>query len=134
MFAMLMGLKSIAPRELHGCMVQGGVTVVDVNARQSWLKARVPGALNLAPDFDAGSCRRTWARRWCSTARIPCAARRRRRRAGRNGSATRTCVSCRPALPAGSAPACRSTADTEGKGRPYPTSTSLIWITGFWLV
>ncbi|XYJ11443.1 rhodanese-like domain-containing protein [Telluria sp. B2] len=54
MFAMLMGLKSIAPRELHGCMVQGGVTVVDVNARQSWLKARVPGALNLAPDFDAG--------------------------------------------------------------------------------
>ena len=54
MFAMLMGLKSIAPRELHGRMVQGGVTVVDVNARQSWLRARVPGALNLAPDFDAG--------------------------------------------------------------------------------
>ncbi len=54
MFAMLMGLKSIAPRELHGRMGQGGLTVIDVNARQSWLKARVPGALNLAADFDAG--------------------------------------------------------------------------------
>lgn len=54
MFAMLMGLKSIAPRELHGRIGQGGLTVVDVNARHSWLRARVPGALHLAPDFDAG--------------------------------------------------------------------------------
>lgn len=53
MFAMLMGLKSIAPRELRGRIGQGGVTVIDVNARHSWLKARVPGALNLAADFDA---------------------------------------------------------------------------------
>lgn len=54
MFAILMGLKSIAPRELHGRIGQGGLTVIDVNARPSWLKARVPGALNLAPDVDAG--------------------------------------------------------------------------------
>jgi rhodanese-related sulfurtransferase len=55
MFTMLMGLKGIAPRELHQLMGRDGVTVVDVNARQSWLKARVPGALNLPPDFDAGA-------------------------------------------------------------------------------
>ena len=54
MFAMLMGLKGIAPRELHERMGQGPVTVIDVNARHSWLQARIPGALNLAPDFDAG--------------------------------------------------------------------------------
>lgn len=53
MFAMLMGLKGIAPRELHARLGQGGTTVVDLNARHSWLQARVPGALNLAPDFDA---------------------------------------------------------------------------------
>lgn len=52
MFAMLMGLKGIAPRELHASMVQGAITVVDMNARHAWLKARVPGAINLAPDFD----------------------------------------------------------------------------------
>jgi len=54
MFAMLMGLKSIAPSELHERLGQGKVTVVDVNARHSWLKARVPGAINLAPDIEAG--------------------------------------------------------------------------------
>lgn len=53
MFAMLMGLKGIAPHELYPLLDRDGVTVVDVNARHSWLKARVPGALNLAPDFDA---------------------------------------------------------------------------------
>jgi len=53
MFAMLMGLKGIAPRELHACLGQGGMTVFDLNARASWLSARVPGAPNLAPDFDA---------------------------------------------------------------------------------
>jgi rhodanese-related sulfurtransferase len=54
MFAMLMGLKGISPRELHQMIGQDGVTVVDVNARQSWLRARVPGARNLPPDFEAG--------------------------------------------------------------------------------
>lgn len=52
MFAMLMGLKGIAPRALHQRLGQGGMTVIDLNARHSWLQARVPGALNLAPDFD----------------------------------------------------------------------------------
>jgi rhodanese-related sulfurtransferase len=55
MFAMLMGLKGIAPYDLHQLMGRDEVTVVDVNARQSWLKARVPGALNLPPDFDGGA-------------------------------------------------------------------------------
>ena len=54
MFAMLMGLKGIAPRELHQRMGQGALTVIDLNAPHSWLQARVPGALNLAPDFDGG--------------------------------------------------------------------------------
>jgi rhodanese-related sulfurtransferase len=53
MFAMLMGLKSISPKELHARMQQPALTVVDVNSPQSWLKARVPGAINLAVDFDA---------------------------------------------------------------------------------
>jgi rhodanese-related sulfurtransferase len=53
MFALFMGLKSISPADLHQLMQDGQVTVIDVNARQSWLKARVPGALNLDPvDYD----------------------------------------------------------------------------------
>ena len=49
MFTLLMGLKAISPGELHQ-MIQGRqVTVIDVNSRQSWMKARVPGALNLDP-------------------------------------------------------------------------------------
>jgi rhodanese-related sulfurtransferase len=55
MFAMLMGLKGIAPRELHARLKDDALLVVDLNAPHSWLKARVPGALNLMPDFDAGS-------------------------------------------------------------------------------
>lgn len=55
MFAMLMGLKGIAPRELHTRLAEGSVTVIDVNARHSWLQARVPGAINLAPDVDASA-------------------------------------------------------------------------------
>ena len=55
MFAMLMGLKGIAPRELQARAGEGGLRVFDLNARHAWLKARVPGASNLAPDFDAGA-------------------------------------------------------------------------------
>lgn len=55
MFAMLMGLKGISPKQLHERMQQGPLTIVDVNARQSWLKARVPGALNLGIDYDSGA-------------------------------------------------------------------------------
>jgi rhodanese-related sulfurtransferase len=49
MFALLMGLKSIAPEALHQLMESGQVTVLDVNSRQSWIKARVPGAWHLDP-------------------------------------------------------------------------------------
>jgi rhodanese-related sulfurtransferase len=50
-----MGLKSISPQELHERMQQGAVTVIDVNAEESWLRARVPGALHLGVDFDAAA-------------------------------------------------------------------------------
>ena len=50
MFALLMGLKTISPEELHQLIQQQQqVMVIDVNSRQSWITARVPGALNLAP-------------------------------------------------------------------------------------
>lgn len=52
MFAMLMGLKTISPQELSERMQNGGLTIVDLNTQQSWLKARVPGAINLGVDFD----------------------------------------------------------------------------------
>src|SRR5271154_2180410 len=49
MFALLMGLKSISPDGLHELIGKQQVTVVDVNSPQSWVKAHVPGALNLDP-------------------------------------------------------------------------------------
>jgi rhodanese-related sulfurtransferase len=49
MFALLMGLKTISPSGLHEMMQKQPVTVIDVNSRQSWMKGRVPGALNLDP-------------------------------------------------------------------------------------
>ena len=49
MFARLMGLKTISPGGLHQLMQREPVTAIDVNARPSWLRARVPGALNLDP-------------------------------------------------------------------------------------
>jgi rhodanese-related sulfurtransferase len=49
MFAFFMGLKSISPNALHQLMQAHSVTVIDVNSRQSWAKAHVPGALNLDP-------------------------------------------------------------------------------------
>jgi len=49
MFARLMGLKAISPGELHQMIRTHQVTVIDVNSRQSWIKAHVPGALNLDP-------------------------------------------------------------------------------------
>ena len=55
MFAILMGLKSISPEHLNERLTAGNVTVIDVNAPHSWLRARVPGALNLGVDFDAGA-------------------------------------------------------------------------------
>ena len=49
MFALLMGLKSISPGGLNEMMQKEKVTVFDVNSRQSWAKARVPGAVHLDP-------------------------------------------------------------------------------------
>ena len=49
MYALFMGLKSISPANLHDLMRAESVAVVDVNARASWLEARVPGAKNLDP-------------------------------------------------------------------------------------
>lgn len=49
MFALLMGLKSISPGALHELVRERRVTVIDVNSRQNWARAHVPGALNLDP-------------------------------------------------------------------------------------
>jgi rhodanese-related sulfurtransferase len=49
MFAKLMGLSTISPTNLHQMLEKQSVTVIDVNARQSWIRARVPGARNLDP-------------------------------------------------------------------------------------
>jgi rhodanese-related sulfurtransferase len=50
MFARLMGLRTISPTDLHRLTQHPGqVTVIDVNARQRWLQARVPGARHLDP-------------------------------------------------------------------------------------
>jgi rhodanese-related sulfurtransferase len=49
MFARLMGLSTISPQDLHHLMQNEPVTAIDVNSRQSWIQARVPGALNLDP-------------------------------------------------------------------------------------
>src|ERR1700733_14646699 len=44
MFARLMGLNVISPDKLQQLMQKQPVSVLDVNSRQSWLTARVPGA------------------------------------------------------------------------------------------
>ena len=56
MFALLMGLKTISPAELHQLVQNSGrVSVIDVNSLQSHVRARVPGARHLDPvDFKDG--------------------------------------------------------------------------------
>jgi rhodanese-related sulfurtransferase len=55
MFAQLMGLAVISPRELHEQLRTGPVTVFDVNPEAGWLTTRVPGARHLDPQsFTAG--------------------------------------------------------------------------------
>ena len=50
MFARLMGLKTISPEGLYQLVQNpGAVSVIDVNSRQSWATARVPGSRNLDP-------------------------------------------------------------------------------------
>jgi len=54
MFERLMGLKSISPRDLNQMVERGEATVIDVNSRNSWEAAHVPGALTLdALNFEA---------------------------------------------------------------------------------
>jgi len=47
MFARLMGVTTISPVELLALVERRAVTAIDVNARSSWLRAHVPGALTL---------------------------------------------------------------------------------------
>ncbi len=47
MFALFMGLKTISAKDLHQAIQHRQVIAIDVNSRQSWLKAHVLGALNL---------------------------------------------------------------------------------------
>lgn len=49
MFAQLMGLKTISPQELRDAT---GVVIFDVNSQQSWMSARVPGALHFNGEAD----------------------------------------------------------------------------------
>ena len=49
MFARLMGLKTISPRELRDAT---GVVIFDVNSRQSWMSAHVPGAVPFNSEAD----------------------------------------------------------------------------------
>ena len=42
-----MGLKTISPKDLHEAIQNQRVTVLDVNSRQRWELAHVPGAINL---------------------------------------------------------------------------------------
>jgi rhodanese-related sulfurtransferase len=50
MFAQLMGLKTISPREL---LAATSVTIFDVNSAQSWMHAHVPGAVHFAGELPA---------------------------------------------------------------------------------
>lgn len=50
MIARLMGLRTVSPAELQQMMRSGGVTTIDVNSRESWISARVPGARHLDPE------------------------------------------------------------------------------------
>lgn len=45
----LMKLETISSGRLHEMINNKQARVLDVNARQSWLKAHVPGAVNLDP-------------------------------------------------------------------------------------
>jgi rhodanese-related sulfurtransferase len=49
MIARLMGLSTVSPANLQQLLRDRAATAIDVNSRQSWLQARVPGALHLDP-------------------------------------------------------------------------------------
>jgi rhodanese-related sulfurtransferase len=85
MFALLMGLPTISPAEVHRRTRAGELLAVDVNHRSSWISARVPGALHLGPgafaQADLPADRATPLVFYCSNAfcrKAPMAARRAR--------------------------------------------------------
>ena len=47
MMALLMGVKSISPKDVFGLVERAQVTVVDVNAPERYARAHVPGARSL---------------------------------------------------------------------------------------
>jgi rhodanese-related sulfurtransferase len=47
--ARLMGLRTLAPAEVLRSTREGRTFAFDVNSRESWLAARVPGSVNLDP-------------------------------------------------------------------------------------
>jgi rhodanese-related sulfurtransferase len=49
MIARLMGLKTVDPATLRRRMQSERIAIFDVNARGSWLGARIPGARHLDP-------------------------------------------------------------------------------------
>jgi rhodanese-related sulfurtransferase len=54
--ALLMGLRSISPTDLHQRLQAGEARAIDVNSPGSWAQAHVPGALNLDPvSYDSAS-------------------------------------------------------------------------------
>lgn len=55
MMALLMGLKTMAPRDVLRLVQARAVTVVDVNDAARWHSAHVPGALNLDPHHYAST-------------------------------------------------------------------------------
>lgn len=50
MYALFMGLRSISPADLNQLMQAEPITVVDVNAPETWRQTHVPGAKNLDPE------------------------------------------------------------------------------------
>jgi rhodanese-related sulfurtransferase len=50
MLARLMGLETIDPKTLRRRMATEPLAIFDVNSRQSWLEARIPGARHLDPE------------------------------------------------------------------------------------
>jgi rhodanese-related sulfurtransferase len=91
MMARLMGLSVVSPRELRALIERESVTTIDVNSRQSWAAAHVPGARHLDPneytDADLPSDREAMLVFYCSNPfcrKAPTAAQRARRMGYRN--------------------------------------------------
>lgn len=50
--AKIMRLETVTPGQLNEMIAENRITIIDVNSRQSWLNAHVPGAFNLDPDYN----------------------------------------------------------------------------------